>query len=84
MKSLCRVQFVLARAEALPDPYEDGSYPHVFASHYPSEVITATQMLCFNVLWILILTVWGLIGIHTDKFGFKHVWEIWYDFAFPH
>lgn len=39
-------------------------------------------MLCFNVLWILILTVWGLIGIHTDKFGFKHVWEIWYDFAF--
>ena len=36
------------------------------------------QMLCFNVFWILILTVWGLIGIHTDKFGFKHVWEIWY------
>ena len=34
-------------------------------------------MLCFNVFWILILTVWGLIGIHTDKFGFKHVWEIW-------
>jgi len=25
-----------------------------------------------------ILTIWGLIGIHTDKFGFKHVWEIWY------
>ena len=39
----------------------------------------AAQMLCFNVLWILVLTVWGLIGIHTDKFGFKHVWEIWYD-----
>ena len=36
------------------------------------------QMLCFNVVWILVLTVWGLIGIHTDKFGFKHVWEIWY------
>ncbi|KAJ8072859.1 hypothetical protein PM082_016418 [Marasmius tenuissimus] len=24
-----------------------------------------------------ILTIWGLIGIHTDKFGFKHIWEIW-------
>lgn len=28
-----------------------------------------------------VLTLWGLIGIHTDKFGFKNVWEIWY--AFP-
>lgn len=26
-----------------------------------------------------ILTIWGLIGVHTDKFGFKHVWEIWYE-----
>lgn len=34
-------------------------------------------MLVFNVFWILVLDVWGLIGIHTDKFGFKHVWEIW-------
>ena len=43
-------------------------------------------MLCFNVFWILILTIWGLIGIHTDKFGFKHVWEIWYDchYGLPH
>lgn len=24
-----------------------------------------------------VLTIWGLIGVHTDKFGFKHVWEIW-------
>ncbi|KAI1796957.1 MFS general substrate transporter [Ganoderma leucocontextum] len=39
--------------------------------------IPTKTMLCFNVVWILILTVWGLIGIHTDKFGFKHVWEIW-------
>ncbi|KAI0326440.1 hypothetical protein GY45DRAFT_1328979 [Cubamyces sp. BRFM 1775] len=39
--------------------------------------ISTKTMLCFNVFWILILTVWGLIGIHTDKFGFKHVWEIW-------
>ncbi|KAJ7158472.1 MFS general substrate transporter [Mycena filopes] len=29
-----------------------------------------------------ILTVWGLIGVHTDKFGFKHVWEIWLYQAF--
>lgn len=36
-------------------------------------------MLCFNVFWILVLAAWGLIGIHTDKFGFKHVWEIWCD-----
>ncbi|CDO75187.1 hypothetical protein BN946_scf184866.g28 [Trametes cinnabarina] len=41
--------------------------------------ISTKTMLCFNVFWILILTVWGLIGIHTDKFGFKHVWEIWCD-----
>lgn len=24
-----------------------------------------------------VLTIWGLAGVHTDKFGFKHVWEIW-------
>lgn len=24
-----------------------------------------------------VLTVWGLIGVHTNNFGFKHVWEIW-------
>ncbi|KAL4249693.1 Autophagy-related protein [Abortiporus biennis] len=39
--------------------------------------ISTKTMLCFNVFWILLLTVWGLIGVHTDKFGFKHVWEIW-------
>ncbi|KAI0733564.1 MFS general substrate transporter [Fomitopsis betulina] len=39
--------------------------------------ISTKAMLCFNVFWIIILTVWGLIGIHTNKFGFKHVWEIW-------
>lgn len=26
---------------------------------------------------VQILTIWGLIGVHTDKFGFKHTWEIW-------
>ncbi|KAF9267955.1 MFS general substrate transporter [Marasmius fiardii PR-910] len=44
--------------------------------------IATKSMLIFNVFWIIvslvsILTIWGLIGIHTDKFGFKHVWEIW-------
>ncbi|CAL1717105.1 unnamed protein product [Somion occarium] len=34
--------------------------------------ISTKAMLCFNVFWILILTIWGLIGVHTDKFGFKH------------
>lgn len=28
------------------------------------------------------MTIWGLIGVHTDKFGFKHVWEIWVYQAF--
>ncbi|CAL1717102.1 unnamed protein product [Somion occarium] len=44
--------------------------------------ISTKAMLCFNVFWILILTIWGLIGVHTDKFGFKHVWEIWLYQAF--
>lgn len=39
--------------------------------------LSTKTMLCFNVVWIIILTIWGLIGVHTDKFGFKHVWEIW-------
>ena len=39
----------------------------------------AVQMLCFNVFWLLVLTIWGLVGIHTDRFGFKHVWEFWYE-----
>ncbi|TCD63208.1 hypothetical protein EIP91_005847 [Steccherinum ochraceum] len=44
--------------------------------------ISTKAMLSFNVFWILILTCWGLIGIHTDRFGFKHVWEIWLYQAF--
>ncbi|KAI0684590.1 MFS general substrate transporter [Cytidiella melzeri] len=39
--------------------------------------ISTKSMLSFNVIWIIILTIWGLIGVHTNKFGFKHVWEIW-------
>lgn len=35
-------------------------------------------MLSFNVMWILLLQVWGLIGINQNiNFGFKNVWEIW-------
>ncbi|GJE94575.1 MFS general substrate transporter [Phanerochaete sordida] len=44
--------------------------------------VSTKKMLCFNVFWIIILTIWGLIGVHTDKFGFKHVWEIWLYQAF--
>ncbi|KAI9568217.1 autophagy-related protein 22-like protein [Boletus coccyginus] len=39
--------------------------------------IPTKKMLSFNVFWILILTLWGLIGVGTDSIGFKHVWEIW-------
>ncbi|KAH9064003.1 autophagy-related protein 22-like protein [Lactarius vividus] len=39
--------------------------------------ITTKTMLVFNVFWILVLTAWGLAGVHTNKIGFKHVWEIW-------
>ncbi|KAJ6532670.1 MFS general substrate transporter [Mycena vulgaris] len=44
--------------------------------------ISTKAMLSFNVFWIIILTIWGLIGVHTNKFGFKHVWEIWVYQAF--
>ncbi|KZP31763.1 MFS general substrate transporter [Athelia psychrophila] len=44
--------------------------------------ISTKAMLCFNVFWILVLTIWGLAGIHTTKFGFKNVWEIWLYQAF--
>ncbi|KAL5523302.1 hypothetical protein ACEPAF_1569 [Sanghuangporus sanghuang] len=39
--------------------------------------ISTKAMLTFNCTWIIILTIWGLVGVHTDRFGFKHVWEIW-------
>ncbi|KAF8525933.1 vacuole effluxer Atg22 like-domain-containing protein [Hysterangium stoloniferum] len=36
------------------------------------------MMLGFNVLWIILLQVWGLIGVNQSiRFGFKNVWEIW-------
>ena len=25
-----------------------------------------------------VLTIWGLIGVRTNKIGYKHVWEVWY------
>jgi len=40
-------------------------------------MISTKSMLMFNALWIIVLTIWGLTGVHTDRFGFKHVWEIW-------
>ncbi|KAF9453504.1 hypothetical protein P691DRAFT_771473 [Macrolepiota fuliginosa MF-IS2] len=39
--------------------------------------IPTKTMLLFNVFWIILMTIWGLIGVHTNKFGFKHVWEVW-------
>ncbi|KAJ4500919.1 MFS general substrate transporter [Lentinula lateritia] len=39
--------------------------------------ISTKTMLTFNACWIIVLTIWGLIGVHTDRFGFKHVWEVW-------
>ncbi|KAH9988977.1 autophagy-related protein 22-like protein [Russula vinacea] len=39
--------------------------------------ISTKRMSLFSVFWILVLTIWGLIGVHTNKIGFKHVWEIW-------
>ncbi|VDB85671.1 unnamed protein product [Peniophora sp. CBMAI 1063] len=39
--------------------------------------ISTKNMLLFVVFWILVLTIWGLAGVHTDKIGFKHVGEIW-------
>ncbi|KAF8519559.1 MFS general substrate transporter [Gautieria morchelliformis] len=40
--------------------------------------ISTKAMLSFNVFWILLLQVWGLIGINRSlNFGFKNVWEIW-------
>lgn len=39
--------------------------------------ISTKAMLSFNVFWILVMAAWGLVGIHTDKFGFKKLWEIW-------
>jgi len=38
---------------------------------------TTKYMLMVAIFWVLILDVWGLIGVHTDRFGYKHVWEFW-------
>lgn len=39
--------------------------------------LTCRQMLLFVVFWILLLTIWGLAGVHSDNIGFKHIGEIW-------
>jgi MFS-type transporter involved in bile tolerance (Atg22 family) len=33
----------------------------------------------FNIVafGIIVLDVWGMIGIWTQKFGFHHTWEVW-------
>ena len=37
---------------------------------------TAPQFAVTNVVTILI-PIWGMIGIWTEKFGFHNVWEFW-------
>ncbi|KAI9439823.1 MFS general substrate transporter [Lactarius indigo] len=39
--------------------------------------ITTKTVRQFSAIYLLVLTAWGLAGVHTDKIGFKHVWEIW-------
>lgn len=34
-------------------------------------------MYCWVVFCVLLLDVWGMIGIWTQKVGFHHPWEFW-------
>ncbi|KIM40550.1 hypothetical protein M413DRAFT_73122 [Hebeloma cylindrosporum] len=36
-------------------------------------------LILLSLIFLLpqVLTMWGLVGVHTEKFGFKHVWENW-------
>jgi len=52
-----------------------GIYAHWFVQKRFK--IPTKTMLLFNVFWIILMTIWGLIGVHTNAFGFKHVWEVW-------
>ncbi|KXN91649.1 Autophagy-related protein 22 [Leucoagaricus sp. SymC.cos] len=52
-----------------------GIYVHWLVQKYFK--IPTKTMLLFNVFWIILMTIWGLVGVHTNKFGFKHVWEVW-------
>ncbi|PPQ64602.1 hypothetical protein CVT26_002000 [Gymnopilus dilepis] len=54
-----------------------GTLQNSVVSYSTLDLTLLLIMLSFNVLWIIVLTIWGLIGVHTDKFGFKHVWEVW-------
>lgn len=29
------------------------------------------------MLGILLLDGWGMLGVFTDRFGFRNVWEVW-------
>ncbi|KZO91552.1 hypothetical protein CALVIDRAFT_568118 [Calocera viscosa TUFC12733] len=39
--------------------------------------LSTKTMLIFNCIWIIVMALWGLIGVWTPNFGFKNVWEIW-------
>lgn len=46
----------------------------VFQKHY--RVKTKT-ILVVNCGFLLLMPIWGCIGIGTDKFGFHKTWEVW-------
>ncbi|KAG8722358.1 hypothetical protein FRC08_003309 [Ceratobasidium sp. 394] len=39
--------------------------------------ISTKPMLLFNAVFILLICGWGMVGIWTTRFGFKHYWEFW-------
>jgi MFS-type transporter involved in bile tolerance (Atg22 family) len=39
--------------------------------------IRTKLVLMVNCGFLLIMPIWGCIGIGTDRFGFHHVWEVW-------
>lgn len=39
--------------------------------------IKTKVILITNCLFLLIIPIWGCIGIGSTKFGFHHVWEVW-------
>jgi len=51
---------------------------YVFWTIQKRFMFSTKTMLSFNVLWIILLQVWGLVGVNQSiRFGFKTVWEIW-------
>ncbi|KAM0751541.1 MFS general substrate transporter [Meredithblackwellia eburnea MCA 4105] len=51
----------------------------IYAFWWVQKMFRLSTLFMFNVVifWTMVLVGWGLIGAWTDKFGFKHVGEIW-------